>query len=231
MEYRTADERQGAAVRPDLAARVLLISSDHFGWAGLRATLHARCDVRVVGEVFRPDRMAIASHAENADIVLMAAELVNPAIIDALDLVHRHRPTCKFVFMGELPKPSDLVALARAGVAGCVHWQDSSDESVQQILALIRACDVVVLSRVAIVRMFEEVGARATRQGGHLTLSDQERAVLSRLAAGMSREDLAHLEHMSVRTVKRVIAGLQSKFEAPTTFVLAMLAARLGYLT
>jgi len=62
---------------------------------------------------------------------------------------------------------------------------------VQQILALIRARDVVVLSRTAIARMFEEVGAPAARRSGNVALSDQERAVLGRLAAGVSREELA----------------------------------------
>jgi DNA-binding NarL/FixJ family response regulator len=48
------------------------------------------------------------------------------------------------------------------------------------------------------------------------------------LAQGFTREDIARQLQVSVVTIKREIAELQSKLQAPNSFVLGVQAARRG---
>ncbi len=59
-------------------------------------------------------------------------------------------------------------------------------------------------------------------------LTERERTILNRLAEGYSEDQIVSLEGMSLQTVKRTISTLKEKLDAPTLFVLAMKATRLG---
>ena len=125
----------------------------------------------------------------------------------------------------------DLVDLARAGVAGCVLWQDSSGETVRHILALVRERDVIVLSQATVARLLGEADMRSARRDGRMTLTQQELDVLRHLATGRRHDAIAGIEHMSVRSIKRIVSSLEDKFDAHTMFVLAKKAVELGYLS
>lgn len=59
-------------------------------------------------------------------------------------------------------------------------------------------------------------------------LTERERAVLQRLAEGLTREQVQAVESMSLRTVNRVVAALERKLDAPNVFALGARAAQLG---
>lgn len=63
---------------------------------------------------------------------------------------------------------------------------------------------------------------------GALQLTARERAVVRRLAAGLSHKEIATVEGMSPRTVDRIVADLYEKLDAPTAFALGVKAAQLG---
>lgn len=52
--------------------------------------------------------------------------------------------------------------------------------------------------------------------------------MLCRLADGLTREQIAAGEGLSLRTVKRIVARLEEKLDAANPFVLGMKAAQLG---
>ena len=61
-----------------------------------------------------------------------------------------------------------------------------------------------------------------------IALSDREQAVLNALAEGMTQKEIAASTHLSVRTVKRIVAQLEEKLDAPSPFVLGARARALG---
>lgn len=61
-------------------------------------------------------------------------------------------------------------------------------------------------------------------------LTNRERAVVRHLASGMTHEQIAAAEGVSVRTVERDLHNLSTKLDAPTPFVLAMKANRYRFI-
>jgi DNA-binding CsgD family transcriptional regulator len=123
-------------------------------------------------------------------------------------------------------------ALDNAGIkTGAVDGSPIDDaQNMSPMLSQLHPRDVLVPSR----RVAEQLFARL--EGGRLArlvaieLSDRECLVLRHLASGLDVKAIAGSAHMSLRTVKRAIASLEMKFEAPNRFVLAVRATRLGYL-
>jgi len=62
----------------------------------------------------------------------------------------------------------------------------------------------------------------------HHKMNTRERCVLKRLAEGLTRAQIAHIERLSLRTVERTTADLMTKLAAPSPFVLGMKAAQTG---
>lgn len=69
-----------------------------------------------------------------------------------------------------------------------------------------------------------------SRTVGTATVNPRELAVLNWLARGLKEEQIAEREHMSARTVRRVIADLERKLGASSIFQLAMKATLLGFI-
>ena len=58
--------------------------------------------------------------------------------------------------------------------------------------------------------------------------NERERRVLTHLASGRTREQIASDEGMSARTVNRIVLDLEQKLDAHTPFVLGAKAVRAG---
>jgi len=116
-----------------------------------------------------------------------------------------------------------------AGAVDSDQMHSESRQKVPRILDLLQPRDVLVLSRTAVEQLFAD--AEDTRIGrlGAIELSEREQTVLRQLAAGHGERAIAECEHMSLRTVKRTVASLEVKFEAPNRFVMAIRATQLGY--
>jgi len=59
-------------------------------------------------------------------------------------------------------------------------------------------------------------------------ITERERGVLQQLAEGLTQEQIANRGGMSVRTVKRIVAALHEKLNAPSPVALGAQAVRLG---
>jgi DNA-binding CsgD family transcriptional regulator len=64
-----------------------------------------------------------------------------------------------------------------------------------------------------------------------VVLTTQQRAVLKRLAEGLTQQQTADTEHLSLRTVEWTIEALKEKFDVTTTFALGMTAVCLGFVS
>ena len=124
--------------------------------------------------------------------------------------------------------PGDLAALTDVGLAGYLLWSDLTCETLRYCLSAVIAGDIMVGSG-AVGRTFIETqcGAVPPREAP-VRLTEREQAVLQRLAEGLTQKEIAATEGISATTVKRTIAKLEAKLDAPNQFVLGVKAARLG---
>ncbi len=210
--------------------RVLLIPSDDFGWGDLRRALGVLPDARIVGEVADAHMIPNAVQAARPDIVFSAAALAGVSIVPAIvALHHAATPVARFILFATRFDPGQLAALAAVDVADCLLWGDLGACTLTPCLTTLLAGTIAVSSR-EVVRVFRARRAPEGRRGPQ-SITQRERTVLQELAAGRTQEQIADHQHLSVRTVKRIVAGLQEKMDAPCQFALGKRAAELGFVS
>ena len=93
------------------------------------------------------------------------------------------------------------------------------------------SCDVTIASNEVVRRCLNRMALRQAESDGappSVALSDRELMVLRGLAMGMTQAQIADSARLSIRTVKRVLAGLADKLDAPSPFGLGARARTLG---
>jgi DNA-binding NarL/FixJ family response regulator len=120
-----------------------------------------------------------------------------------------------------------LEALASMGVRSFIDLHSSQRAIVQAVIAASRGQSVVQLETSSTLGNEALPLLRgASRPSAPASCREQE--VLSLLAEGLTREQIAMATSLSLRTVMRTISGLEEKLEAPCSFVLGVKAAKLG---
>ena len=123
-----------------------------------------------------------------------------------------------------------LAACAKVGISGYLLWNDLSCEIVYHCLTIVLKRDLSIISQSVLAEFVGMHSVPAAQQDVPVLvpLSAREQAVLERLAEGLSYEQIAQIEPISLRTVERIVANLERKFDAPNHFVLAKKASQLG---
>lgn len=208
---------------------VLLLSSEVIGWGELRQMLADLPYVHVVGDTASPAATERLAAEHTPDVIIASIALGGDPVLPLL--AHLRRTCCpstKVILIAADYVPDQIRSPEDTGVVGYLLWAGLSPEVLRHCLAAAIVGDIILGSG-AVVRQFVsglrgEGAVRRTAAG----ITERERAVLGRLAAGRTREEIAMEGGFSVATVKRIIAHLEVKFDAPNQFVLAVQAVRLG---
>jgi DNA-binding NarL/FixJ family response regulator len=106
-------------------------------------------------------------------------------------------------------------------------WGEISVEAIRHCLAAVVEGNVVIVSR-QVARAFIETQCRLMKPRPDAPpLTPREWETLRCLAAGLSRQEIAEAEGISLRTLDRIVATRREKLDAPTEFMLGMKAAQL----
>lgn len=208
---------------------VLLLSSDAIGWDELRRILADLPDVRVVGDTADPAaaRRLAAARAPNA--IIAAATLGGRSVLPLLTDLHRSCcPATKAILVAADYAPGQLRSPEDTGVVGYLLWADLSPAVLRHCLAAAIAGDVILGSGTVVRRFVAGLRGEGPAHLAAAGITARERAVLGRLAAGQTREEIATAEGISPTTVKRLIADLEARLDAPNQFVLAVKVMRLA---
>ncbi|HZQ34614.1 MAG TPA: LuxR C-terminal-related transcriptional regulator [Dehalococcoidia bacterium] len=202
---------------------VFLIGGRGVAWAILRAALASLPGATVTGEAHTLTEALATIPTSAPDVVISSSMLADGSTLPVLAALHARCPaTTLVVYDATLDAPT-LRACAHAGVTGYLGWQ-LDYATFQQSLAALLTGPVVVGSLALTELLLAAPAAAATPP----PLGARERLVLTRLAAGLTRAQIAHLDRLSLRTVERATAELMAKLDAPSPFVLGMKAAQLG---
>lgn len=207
---------------------VFLSHSAAYRWAELRAILQDLPGVRIVGESTRIDEASPLVIAQRPDVLLTADEIDGETILPLLAALRQECPESLLIVLARTVESGDLGAFFDLGGDGYLLWREHTDVTLRQSLAAIISGEVVVRSRAAATAYLQlQRGDRRLGANG-VTLTDNERAVLRGLALGLAQRQIAEREHLGLRTVERALATLRLKLDAPSEFVLALKARRLG---
>jgi two-component system nitrate/nitrite response regulator NarL len=211
---------------------VLLIRSDDLGWTDLRTSLQAMRNAHLVGEVTDAREALQLAAAYQPDIILAGGTIAGESAVPLLVNLRRNvTPISTIVVFAAHLNPAELVTLVDANITNYLLWSDLSATTLHHYLTIVLAGNFVVSSQAMVEAMLMAQRQRLRPKEELVPLTIREQAVLKHLAQGLTREKIAEVEHISLRTVKRTISTLEEKLEAPCQFVLGLKTAQIGLIS
>lgn len=198
---------------------------------GVAHTLSSQPDIEVVGEGATAQE-ALAIAAERLPDVMLLDVSMPGGGIHAVRKITTEFPVVKVVMLTVSEDEEDVTAALRSGARGYVLKGVAARELVG-IVRAVAAGEVYVTPSLAASLLFELSGASSSGHGGgdgrHQTslldeLTERERQILERVAAGDSNKEIgAHL-HLSEKTVKHHMTNILQKLQVRNRVEAALLA-------
>lgn len=198
---------------------VFIIDQERTFADALAARLEAEEDVQVVVAVHRQAPAASLILARHADVVILDADLPHNAATRLCEELSGRQDAPRVVLLSYSSEAERIAAAVRAGAAAWV----SKDESLAHLLAVIRRVaagetwlppaemgDVLRL-------LLREREQRREDDRLLAALTPREREVLTCLAAGAGRRDVADLLHVSANTVRTHLQNVMAKLGVHST--------------
>ena len=216
---------------PELTT-VLLLRSEHIGWDGVCGALRHCREIRLVEAARNADWvLAVAAEARPALIVapISAAWVEMPALLLSL---HEHWPDAKIALLGELPSAEGLQLLREAELCTYLGWDEVLPNSLWLLLRTALTLDLHIASG-SLLRQYPltlDSRLQPRLQAAPPALTPIERDVLSGLASGLTRAEIAAERACGLRTVRSAVSMLRRRFGVSNDFQLGTVVDRLGLL-
>jgi DNA-binding NarL/FixJ family response regulator len=173
-------------------------------------------------------RLLVGRHI---DVMLLDSELTGGLDL-AAELTRLRAGTpqpVRVIMLGPVPEAARIVAALRTRIAGWVP----KEESIDQLLDVIRAVmhdqtwfPATMVGPVLRLLLDEHDEREAAVRHPLASLTPREREVLSYLAAGIGRHDVAERMHVSANTVRSHLQNLMAKLDVHTTLEAVALSRR-----
>jgi len=205
--------------------RLLLVDDHEVVRVGLRAVLHNRQSITVVGEAGTKAAAVRAVKRLKPDIVLMDVRLPDGSGIEASrEILDRH-PTTRIIFLTSYAGDDSVLAAVLAGAHGYVLKDIDSSLLIRSIRSVANGQSILnpaLIQRAVSWLKAEPVRASQVREQ---SLSPQEERVLALVAEGLTNKEIANTMQLSDKTVKNYLANMFQKLhisrraQAATFFV------------
>lgn len=205
----------------------LLVGPEHANWVGLETIITRHLpSLRVLDAVLHATQAIEIAKREHPDIVLVESGTDSQSTSALVTSLHIASPTSKIVMIGECPNAEDLSAMTQGGIVGFLEWDYLCAGTLRLFVDAVNA-GLTVFS-LGIMSALNVPDRRRPRHCG-IVLTNEQRVVLKRLLEGLSQEEIAQFENMSIAKVRRVVAQLRDIFAAPSNVALGAKAARYGF--
>jgi DNA-binding NarL/FixJ family response regulator len=198
---------------------VFVIDQERTFADALATRLEAEENVAVAIAVHRHAPPASVIARRHADVVVLDGDLPGDAAIRLCRELTLRGGTPRIVLLSSGTEPARIAAAVRAGMAGWV----SKSESLEHLLHVIRgvAAGETYLPPAAagqVLRLLLQEGRRQRESDRLLAaLTPREREILSYLADGTGRQDVANRMHLSANTVRTHLQNLMTKLGVHST--------------
>lgn len=207
------------------ATHLIILAPAALHRAAWRALLSEQPDILVAGAVGEIADIPALLPPESPTAVLIDLPIPQPEAAARLRAV---APNCGMLFLVDSYELSEIVALVRAGAAGCL-WRDASVGDLARAIIAAGRGEIVLPPTVAAQAL--AALARGEPPGQRLTepLSEREAEVLHLLARGMTNKDIAQRLILSVRTVEAHLRSIFAKLGVRSRTEAALWAVAHGY--
>jgi DNA-binding NarL/FixJ family response regulator len=185
---------------------------------GLRRSLEEH-GLKVLGEAADGREAVELALALGPDVILMDLSMPGLDGIAATRLVRHRAPETQVVILTMHCDDDSVARAIRAGAAGYLVKDCSTDEVVDTIEKV--ASGEVTLSPELAASMLEE-------DAGEPVISEREKEVLQLIADGLSPTEVAARLYISVKTVKNHLTSIYQKLESRDRTQAVVRAVRMG---
>jgi DNA-binding NarL/FixJ family response regulator len=209
--------------------RVAVIDGQRTFADALASRLSAEPDMQLVAVSESTAAARRLLSGRRVDIVLLDSELMQSLDHPTADLP----PSARLVLLGPIPDAARIVKALRAGVAGWVAKEESTEQLLHVIRGVMRDETWVPATVVGPVLRLLLHGYREGNAGGRdplARLTPREREVLGYLAEGINRGEVAERMRLSAATVRSHVQNLLRKLGVHSTLEAVAVArqAQLG---
>ncbi len=214
----------------DRRRRIYISDAQPLAVRGLVSCLSQELGHEVLAGSSVPERVPGEAAEFHADLVIIGLLEDSDAVVDALGMLSRLLPKCRFVLLTDPKTGVDATTIVKAGVTAVLSRQ----ASVPEVLATIRQALAgrALLSSDMAGLLMEELAVAVRRAevgtGGDLTTRELE--VLTLVADGLPNKQVAQRLHISENTVKNHMRSVHEKLNVRTRTEAVVTAAREGLL-
>ncbi|MEY3231546.1 MAG: hypothetical protein RL689_1635 [Planctomycetota bacterium] len=209
--------------------RVVLADDHTLVRQSLSRLLNEHADMQAVADVGSADEAVEACLRQGAavDVVLLDIDMPGIAAFDAARTIIARCPGAKVIFLSAFTHERYIQAALACGAMGYLCKTEPPEKVVKAIRAVASGQSYFspeVQSRLVVDSSGVHLEMKPTMQ--HLTPRELE--VLTYIAKGLSKKEIANLMHLSVKTVENHTANVMSRLDIHDRVQLTRLAIREG---
>ena len=179
--------------------RILVVDDHTVLRDGIRSMLELESDMRVVGEAVSGDEVVKKVEECRPDCILMDINLPGKNGIEATSLVKDQYPSCRVLVLTMYEHDEYLMAALRAGAAGYL-LKDSSSDHVVAANRMVLQGDSVIHPRMT--KKLITYHQQTKSESNENELTEREKEILFELVKGLSNKEIAEALYISDKTVK-----------------------------
>jgi DNA-binding NarL/FixJ family response regulator len=211
------------------ALRILIVDDHDEFRSGLEAMLASIPGVEVVG-VARDGHEGVSSALDlQPDVVLMDLHMPRLNGVEATERIVGSSPHIGVVVLTMMDDEDSVFAAVRAGARGYLLKGARRAEIVRSIEA-VGAGEVIFGPAIAVRMMGYFKGVRTPKEAARLfpQLTDRERDILARIAAGKENMEIARALDVSIKTVRNHTSNIFTKLQVAHRAQAIVLAREAG---
>ncbi len=195
--------------------RVLSVDDHALLVEGLRALIDGEPDLEFVGQLATADGLTDHVQRAQVDVVLLDIDMPGPDAFEALEDLRRRAPAVRTILLSAHVRDQYIDAAYRAGAWGYLSKSVAPGEVVEGIRKVLRG--ELAFSADVMARSRAPSGGAGPEPGGGVSkltqLTARERRVLSLIARGLSRTEIARELKRSPMTVDNHRKSIMRKLE------------------
>lgn len=209
-----------------LVTRILVADDHPIVRSGLKRTLDAQSDMKVVAEAADGAEAIRKGLSEDVHLAILDVAMPKTTGIQAAEQLHRRRPELRLLMLSMHDSEQFLFESLRAGASGYVLKSDADQDLVEAVRRTMRGQSFLYSSAVAtLVKDFVDRG----RGDEHFdVLTPRELQVLKLIAEAYTSKEIARELVISVKTVERHRQNILDKLGMSDRVELTRYAIRRG---
>ena len=207
-----------------------MIAPNDLNWAAVRLLLQSMQQVEIIADLTSREEALACDGIRAPAAIVGAPVLAGDPTLELIKRLQSRWEGVKIILLVDRLACDNVEDFAEIPDSSCLCWNDLTPEALQHCLLAALTAPLRMVSA-SVAGNIANGGTEPPAKGSHVNrISARAAAILRGLGAGLTEQQVAAHEGISLRTVQRVIAHLQWQFDARSLFALGRAVEQLGLL-